>query len=1345
MSKRLNVIKGVVFSVVLTASMFPVQALAEIADEIKLVDEPSSIENLMNQDSVEVGSEEYSSIIDSQSLIDGMALSEPTIVWNDGEAQEEMSISPSYTNDGVYDYPTIITQPSDYVGPIGTKATFTVVATGEGLAYQWQWSRDNGKTWTNSSSTFVGYQSASMQVPITAVRDGYRYRCVVTDANGAQVTSEAAKLSVAAALSIVKQPENYVGALGTKATFTVEATGTGLTYQWQWSRDNGKTWANSSSACPGFDTASMQVPITSVRNGYQYRCVVGDATGQKVTSDAAKLTIGTALSITEQPSDYTGPLGTKATFTVEATGTDLSYQWQWSRDNGKTWTNSSSTFAGYQSSSMQVPITAARDGYQYRCVVSDAAGQKVTSDPAKLTIGSVLAITTQPSDYAGSLGDKATFTLEATGTGLTYQWQWSRDNGKTWTNSSSAFPGYRSASMEVSITSARDGYLYRCVIADALGNKVTSKAVMLSIVTPLSLSKQPEDYVGMIGTKATFTIEVAGDALAYRWQWSRDNGTTWTNSSSTFVGYNTASMQVPITAARDGYLYRCVVTNSLGQKVTSDAAKLTVQSLEPLVALITISPAKLGEVATFICDVTGAASSDLSYRWQAQDVSTGVWCDCDFDGADSKVATCVLASQEDLEVAFRCWVTSADGRTAISNTESMSIISSGELNASVATSPVSLGDTAVLVCAVDGYDQQNAQMGLPEGIESIEWQSSADNGNTWSVCTNEGSDGPAMNVIATEKGADILYRAVVVASDGRTAVSEPVKLDIDGLLASVTTNTVAYGGTANLVCTVANAEGKTLAYCWQCSIDGIDWSNIEGANASTLSLTASVEAATYQYRCVVMDETEAAAFSEAIGLSIESSLPNLRVKAHVKDLAWLDYVGAGETAGTTGRSLNLEAIKVKLVDGSGNSAISYRVHSKNVGWGSWKNSDETAGTIGQSLQAEAFQAKLTGEYASAYDLYYRVHVADVGWLGWAKNGETAGSVGLKRAIESIQVVLVRKGEPFDVGRAHELVKPTLTYRAHVENKDWMGAVSENGVAGTTNQSLRMEAIKISMSDVLGNGNAISYRAHVSDVGWMDWVTSGHTAGTTGQSRQMECIQIQLSGYAAKIFDVYYRVHVEDYGWLGWAKNGEMAGTTGGSKRIEAIQIKLVNRGVAVDVGGDAYKALSGSNTPITTGAAVTLNVPNYKQTDSRWSGVYIGSKTIGQVGCLVTSLAMKYSYHTGTATYPNAMRNMCSFDDNSFIWASATALGYTYTGQYNSGITNSMMSLIYSQLKAGNPVIIGGSQGSKQHWVIITGYTGTSTTSFNASDFLINDPNSTTRTTLAAFLNIRPNVLRLIY
>lgn len=201
-------------------------------------------------------------------------------------------------------------------------------------------------------------------------------------------------------------------------------------------------------------------------------------------------------------------------------------------------------------------------------------------------------------------------------------------------------------------------------------------------------------------------------------------------------------------------------------------------------------------------------------------------------------------------------------------------------------------------------------------------------------------------------------------------------------------------------------------------------------------------------------------------------------------------------------------------------------------------------------------------------------------------------------------------------------------------------------------------------------------------------------------------------------------------------------TIGGNKYT--IMVYPISSTKLYGVSGIKYKMGLVLNSSSTSSAKVSLSVENYKQYDSRWGSTYIGNKTIKQVGCLLTSISEVYSYKTGTTVYPNTMKSKLTFSNNDLVWSSLTKVGLSRTA-YNCKITNSMMSAIYTQLKAGHPVIIGAKTASgNQHWVVITGYAGTSTTILSTSNFTINDPNSTSCATLAQFLASYPTVVGLI-
>ena len=115
----------------------------------------------------------------------------------------------------------------------------------------------------------------------------------------------------------------------------------------------------------------------------------------------------------------------------------------------------------------------------------------------------------------------------------------------------------------------------------------------------------------------------------------------------------------------------------------------------------------------------------------------------------------------------------------------------------------------------------------------------------------------------------------------------------------------------------------------------------------------------------------------------------------------------GAPAGTTGRSLSLEALRVSLENQQLPGTVQVRAHVSGIGWQDWTSG--TAGTTGRSLRMEALQVRLTGEMAASYDVYYRAHVSGIGWMGWAKDGDPAGTVGMSRAVEAVQVKLVARG------------------------------------------------------------------------------------------------------------------------------------------------------------------------------------------------------------------------------------------------------------------------------------------------------------------------------------------------
>lgn len=308
-------------------------------------------------------------------------------------------------------------------------------------------------------------------------------------------------------------------------------------------------------------------------------------------------------------------------------------------------------------------------------------------------------------------------------------------------------------------------------------------------------------------------------------------------------------------------------------------------------------------------------------------------------------------------------------------------------------------------------------------------------------------------------------------------------------------------------------------------------------------------------------------------------MPNaltLQTNAHVQNKGWIGYRGNGAVVGTTGSSLRMESIRVRLGGAlSSSDAISVQAHVQNIGWMSGLGNDKIAGTTGRSLRIEAMKLTLSPRLTLlGYHVYYRVHAQSVGWMGWAHDGAPAGTAGNGLRLEAIQIMLVAPGDvaPSDTyggvrsAEGHPYIdsrdmnatlSSALKYdgMVHVQNVGDV-SIATNGAKtlGTTGRGLRLEGLKLACPTP---GVDVTYRTHVQNIGWQDWVGEGSLSGTQGRALRLEALQIKLTGAAAGSYDVYYRTHVQNIGWTGWARNGQQCGSAGYAYRMEAVQVMIV--------------------------------------------------------------------------------------------------------------------------------------------------------------------------------------------
>lgn len=460
----------------------------------------------------------------------------------------------------------ITSHPSNASVCPSTNASFTVGATPSGVTYNWQEDRGSGFVYLNNGGVYSGVNAATLNLTgVTAAMNGYRYRCVITCADGGlpEISNPATLTILAAPNAPIISPSSGTICPGGSVQFDVvnartfsnsgviqipavsttsgisnpypatlnvsglpagaylkSVTINGLSHTWLSDVDillqspSGVNVVLMSDVSGNFGVSNATYTFDDAAASTMTGSPPANGTWRPTNVGSSDTWVAPGPGAITQATPMLSMFGTEGNgtwrlFIVDDAGGDvgqLSGGWSLNFDLGGVATAIFSPATGlFTDPGLTTPYVA---GSQVSTVYASPAATTTYSAQSSngtclssatnftVTVNQPPAITGQPSTNGNAcVGDIKTFSVTATGTGLTYQWQ--VDQGAGFVNVTNTGPYSGATTNTLTITSvpnAFNGYIYRCVVSGTCPPAQNSNAVTL-VVNPQPVITVTPSYV----------------------------------------------------------------------------------------------------------------------------------------------------------------------------------------------------------------------------------------------------------------------------------------------------------------------------------------------------------------------------------------------------------------------------------------------------------------------------------------------------------------------------------------------------------------------------------------------------------------------------------------------------------------------------------------------------------------------------------------------------------------------------------------------------------------------------------------------------------------------------------
>ena len=455
-----------------------------------------------------------------------------------------------------------------------------------------------------------------------------------------------------------------------------------------------------------------------------------------------------------------------------------------------------------------------------------------------------IAVTLQPANVTTEPDRITTFIVSAAGSQLKYQWYFKKDNSDTWV----LWKGHTTVKTSATANVTWDGMLVRCEITDSSGNTVTSDAAKVKVNAPLQIVRNPSYTIAQAGEKTAFSVKAVGDGLKYQWYFKKDNSDTWV----LWKGHTTARTSATANVTWDGMLVRCEVTDSEGNTVISEPAKIKVNAPLQIVRQPSDTVAVLGEQTEFSVKAVG---SGLKYQWYFKKKDLAFW---SLWKGHITAVTSAVANKTWESMQLQCIITDSTGASVTTDSITVSV----DTPLTIVTQPeditLDLGSSVTFKAEASGIDVKYRW--YYKKVGQADW-------NKWDERTT-----PETTAKVNSTWEGMLIKCVITGNVDRTVETVPAKITVNAPLSITTQPTNVCVKIQSKAEFKVAASGIGLKYQWYIKKEGdTAWNKFGNNSSSTVSGISEASWHNMLVKCVISDNVGKKVTSNTITATIDTT------------------------------------------------------------------------------------------------------------------------------------------------------------------------------------------------------------------------------------------------------------------------------------------------------------------------------------------------------------------------------------------------------------------------------------------------------------------------------------------